>query len=324
MSEENNNREIKKEKYEYGVRLLKNRMHPVKIPNHCGEELRHGQYVIVATEKGQEVTKLLRISECVFEKWGEQLAEPLPFIRTLSDVDMQKHEIIKERENTAFQKCLELVQKHELPMRLVDAKYTFDERKVTFYYTAPHRVDFRALLKDLTQTFRKVRIDLRHIGVRDETAILEGIGLCGRQFCCCSFLSNFTSINIKLAKDQGMPINPSKISGVCGRLLCCLNYEYANYIEAATGMPPVGSGVMTPEGLGKVGALHFLNATVVVKLEDGRVKEFGKTEIEMIEEDVENIESDYVYTYNAEESTETETLNIEELEDDDSSYTTNI
>ena len=323
MSEENIREEIKKEPtYKYGVRLLKNRLSPIKIPNNCEEEIQHGQLVLVSTEKGQEVAKIQKIPHEIFEKWGNKLPEALPFIRILSEVDMQKYNIIKEREDSTFQKCLELVQKHELPMRLIDARYTFDERKVTFYYTAPHRVDFRALLKDLTQTFRKVRIDLRHIGVRDETAILEGIGLCGRSFCCCSFLSDFASINIKLAKDQGMPINPSKISGVCGRLLCCLNYEYANYIEAAAGMPPVGSGVMTPEGIGKVAALHFLNATVVVKLEDGRVKEFGKSEIEMIEEDVENIQLDYIDPYQDVE--ETETIDISELEDDDSSYTTNI
>ena len=122
------------------------------------------------------------------------------------------------------------------------------EKKITFYYTASERVDFRELLKDLTQVFKRVRIDLRHIGVRDETSIMEGTGICGRPFCCCSFLRKFESINIKLAKDQGMPIAPGKISGTCGRLLCCLNYEYSNYIEAAKDMPPLGSSVMTPEG----------------------------------------------------------------------------
>jgi len=307
--------------YKYGVRLLKNRLYPVRMPKNYEEELQHGQMVLISTEKGQEAAKILRISQCVFQKWGENLPESLPFVRTMSAVDLQKYEILKERENTAFQKCTELVETHSLPMRLIETKYTFDEKKITFYYTAPHRVDFRNLLKDLTQTFRKVRIDLRHIGVRDETSILEGIGLCGRQFCCCSFLSNFESINIKLAKDQGMPINPSKISGVCGRLLCCLNYEYSNYIEAAADMPPVGSGVMTPDGIGKVAALHFLNANIVVKLEDGRLKEFNKKEIEMIEEDVGNIELDYTLNYQDEE---VETINIAELEEDDSSYTTNI
>lgn len=308
--------------YKYGVRLLKNRLYPVKMPKNHEEDLQHGQMILIATEKGQEAAKVLRIPQCVFQKWGEDLPEPLPFIRTLSVIDLQKHEVIKERENSAFRKCNEIIETHRLPMRLVDTNYTFDEKKITFYYTAPHRVDFRNLLKDLTQIFRKVRIDLRHIGVRDETAILEGVGLCGRQFCCGSFLSNFESINIKLAKDQGMPINPSKISGVCGRLLCCLNYEYSNYMDAAAGMPPIGSGVMTPDGIGKVAALHFLNAKVVVKLEDETIKEFDKKEIEMIEEDVGNIELDYARGY--QDVDEAEVINIAELEEDDSSYTTNI
>ena len=308
--------------YKYGVRLLKNRLFPLKISKHNEDELENGQMVLVGTEKGQEVAKLLRISQSVFLQWKDKMPEPLPFIRVLSSVDLQKYQSLQEREQTVFHRCNDLIEKHRLPMRLIDTKYTFDERKITFYYTAPHRVDFRELLKDLTQTFRKVRIDLRHIGVRDETAMLEGIGLCGRQFCCCSFLSDFASINIKLAKDQGMPINPTKISGVCGRLLCCLNYEYSNYIEAAAGMPPVGSGVMTSDGIGKVAALHFLNSTVVVKLEDGRVKEFGKKEIEMIEEDVANIEIDFNVDYHDED--ETPAINIAELEEDDSSYTSGI
>lgn len=322
LSQENNTQQSQGQEYKYGVRLLKNRLHPLKISKNNEDELQHGQMILVSTEKGQEVAKLHRIPQCVFEMWKGKLPESLPFIRVLSDVDLQKHESLQERQMAAFHKCNELVEKHHLPMRLIDTRYTFDERKITFYYTAPHRIDFRELLKDLTQTFRKVRIDLRHIGVRDETSILEGIGLCGRQFCCCSFLSNFTSINIKLAKDQGMPINPTKISGVCGRLLCCMNYEYSNYIEAAAGMPPVGCGVMTSEGIGKVAALHFLNATIVVKLEDGRVKEFCKKEIEMIEEDVTNIEIEYNTNYHEEE--EAHTVDLSELEKDDSSYTTGI
>jgi len=322
LIQENIAQEPSSPEYKYGVRLLKNRLHPLKISRNNEDELEHGQMVLISTEKGHEVAKLHRIPKCVFQQWKNNLPEPLPFIRVLSNVDIQKHESLQDRQQAAFLKCNELVEKHKLPMRLVETKYTFDERKVTFYYTAPHRIDFRELLKDLTQTFRKVRIDLRHIGVRDETAILEGIGLCGRQFCCCSFLSNFTSINIKLAKDQGMPINPTKISGVCGRLLCCMNYEYSNYIEAALGMPPIGCGVMTAEGIGKVAALHFLNATIVVKLEDGRVREFSKNEIEMIEEDVANIEIEYNNDYHNDE--EAAVINIAELEEDDSSYTSGI
>jgi len=304
--------------HKYGVRLLKNRFYPVKVPENV--ELAHEQMILVNTEKGQEAVKALRIPSCVMRKWGKELPEPLPFVRIITEVDKTRVEEISRKENVAFHKCEELVKKHNLPMRLVSTKYTFDEKKLTFYYTAPHRIDFRELLKELTQSFRRVRIDLRHIGVRDETSIIDGMGMCGRPFCCSSFLKNFTSINIKLVKDQGMPINPGKISGTCGRLLCCLNYEYSNYIEAAAGMPPVGSGVMTSEGLGRVAALHFLHATVVVKLEDGRVKEFNKKEIEMLEEDVTNIELDYSMDYHEDE----ENIDIASIEDDDQSFTSNI
>lgn len=304
--------------HKYGVRLLKKRLYPVNVPENV--ELEHGNIVLVTTEKGQEVAKIERVPSCVIKKWGKDLPEPLSFIRRVTEVDKTKIEEIGRKENVAFHKCEELVKKRELPMRLVSAKYTFDEKKLTFYYTAPHRIDFRELLKDLTQTFRKVRIDLRHIGVRDETSIMEGLGMCGRAFCCSSFLKDFHSINIKLVKDQGMPVNPGKISGTCGRLLCCLNYEYSNYIEAAAGMPPVGSAVMTSEGLGRVAALHFLHATVVVKLEDGRVKEFGKKEIEMIEEDVTNIEINYSIDYHEDE----ENVDITSMEDDDQSFTSNV
>lgn len=304
--------------YKYGVRLLKNRLHPVNTPEDI--DFNRGQMVLVATEKGQESAKIERIPSCVLKKWEKKLPEPLSFIRLMTEVDKTRLEEIARKENVAFNKCSALVEKHELPMRLVDTKYTFDEKKLTFYYTAPHRIDFRELLKDLTQTFRKVRIDLRHIGVRDETSIMGGLGMCGREFCCASFLSDFTSINIKLVRDQGMPVNPGKISGTCGRLLCCLNYEYSNYIEAAAGMPPVGCGVMTSEGLGKVAALHFLHATVVVKLEDGRVKEFNKKEIEMLEDDITNIEIDYSMDYRDED----EDIDISAFEDDDQSTTRNV
>lgn len=304
--------------YKFGVRLLKNRLHPVKIPD--GIELFHSQMILVSTEKGFEAAKAERIPSCVIQKWGQNLPDPLPFVRIMTDVDKSILEEIRRKENVAYNKCNDLVLRFNLPMRLIDSRYTFDEKKLTFYYTAPHRVDFRELLKELTQVFRRVRIDLRHIGVRDETSIMEGMGMCGRHFCCSSFLKTFASINIKLVRDQGMPVNPGKISGTCGRLLCCLNYEYSNYIEAAAGMPPVGSAVMTSEGLGKVAALHFLHANVVVKLEDGRVKEFSKKEIEMLEEDITNIDIDYPADYHAEEGE----IDISSFEDDDQSFTSNV
>lgn len=233
---------------------------------------------------------------------------------------MQTLEDIKKEEVQSFFKCQALVQQHKLNMNLVQCRITFDRRKITFYYTAPERVDFRALLKDLTQVFTRVRIDLRHIGVRDETSILEGAGVCGRPFCCSSFLRKFATINVKLAKDQGMPIAPGKISGTCGRLLCCLTYEYSNYINAAKGMPPVGSSVMTPDGLGKVCYLQFMSGKVAVKMEDGKTKEFAKNDIEMVDADV-NVEIDVpmMNTY-----ADDNNIDIRQLEDDRNSSTGNV
>jgi len=277
----------------FAVRLIKNQYQPLNVPETI--TLHHDDYVLVRTEKGEEVAQVEYVPPQIAEAWEkckdkENAPTPLAVVRVMSKQDLEEYEQIKKENEQAFIKCKELVAKRNLNMNLISANYTFDKHKITFFYTAPARVDFRELLKDLTQEFRRVRIDLRHIGVRDETAMLQGCGLCGREFCCCSFLKNFDSINIKLAKDQGMPISPSKISGTCGRLLCCLNYEYQTYLQAAKDMPPIGSGVMTPQGIGRVCALHFLNDKVAVKLEDGKIKDYTKEEIEMIDDDVNNID----------------------------------
>jgi len=314
--------------YKYAVRYLKNTFHPLIVPETI--TLDDGQMVLVRTEKGEEALKAFVVNSQISEAWEKCASgnckcchkpEPLTVIRVLSQRDLQTLDEIKKEEVTSFFKCQELVRQHKLNMNLVQCRITFDRRKITFYYTAPERVDFRALLKDLTQVFTRVRIDLRHIGVRDETSILEGTGICGRPFCCSSFLRKFATINVKLAKDQGMPIAPGKISGTCGRLLCCLTYEYSNYIDAAKGMPPIGSSVMTPEGLGKVCYLQFLSGKVAVKMEDGKVKEFPKADIEMVDADV-NVEIDVpnMNMYAEEDSH----IDIRQLEDDRNSSTGNI
>lgn len=272
---------------QYAVTLIKNIYHPLVVPETaCVEQ---GQMVLVRTENGEEVAKVFAVNDAVAKAWEKKKSEPLHLIRVLGAHDKEALEELEIAEEEAFKSCKSLVASHNLNMNLVKTKYTFDKRKITFYYTAPERVDFRGLLKDLTQVFKRVRIDLRHIGVRDETALLEGNGLCGRPFCCCTFLRSFESINIKLAKDQGMPITPGKISGTCGRLLCCLDYEYKNYIDFAKHMPPIGSGVMSPDGLGKVCLLNFLSGKITVKLEDGKINEYKKEDIEMIDGEV-NIE----------------------------------
>ena len=307
----------------FAVRYLKNTYYPLIVPDTI--DLQDGQMVIVRTEKGEEALKAFIVNSQIEQLWekSKNRPEPLTVIRVLSQRDLQTLEDIKKEEVEAFFKCQALVKQHNLVMNLVQCRITFDRRKITFYYTAPERVDFRALLKDLTQTFTRVRIDLRHIGVRDETSIIEGVGLCGQPFCCSSFLRKFATINVKLAKDQGMPIAPGKISGTCGRLLCCLTYEYSNYIDAAKGMPPIGTSVMTTDGLGKVCYLQFMSGKVAVKLEDGKTKEFDKADIEIVDADV-NVDIDDVQTitnYGDEGAT---AQDLKQLEDDRNSSTGNI
>ncbi len=305
----------------FAVKYLKNTFYPLKVPDSI--RLTDGQMVLVRTEKGEEALKAFVVNSKVSKQWESKKnkPEPLTVIRPLSQRDLQVLDDIKKEEISSFFKCQALVKQHKLNMNLVQCRITFDKRKITFYYTAPERVDFRGLLKDLTQVFTRVRIDLRHIGVRDETSIIDGVGVCGRPFCCASYLRKFAQINVKLAKDQGVPITPGKISGTCGRLLCCLTYEYSNYIDAAKGMPPVGSSVMTPDGLGKVYFLQFLKGTVAVKMEDGKTKEFPKNDIEMVDADV-NVELDLSSNINT--YTDDSNIDIRQLEDDKNSSTGNV
>ena len=307
----------------FAVKLLKNKQYPLDIPENI--TVKHGDMVIVITEKGEEVAQAYLVPPQVASVLVRKKIPPVPCIRVMTQEDMVSYEEIKQMEVQGYKDCLELIRQHNLQMNLIQCKYTFDRRKVTFYYTAPERVDFRNLLKDLTRVFKRVRIDLKHIGVRDETSLCCGNGLCGRPFCCCTFKRQFDSINIKLAHDQSMPITPSKISGTCGRLLCCLNYEYKNYIETAKEMVPIGSGVMTSEGVGRVCALNILTNHVSVKLSDGKIKEFPSNEVEMIDAEV-NIEIDTGhagYKYASMQQSD-EHVDIRQFEDDRNSSTGNI
>lgn len=305
------------------VKLVKNKQYPLDVPE--GVTVKHGDMVIVLTEKGEEVTQAYVVPPQVESILRRKKVPAVPFVRVMTEDDLREYEEIKKMDEQGYKDCLELIKQHNLQMNLIQCRYTFDKRKVTFYYTAPERVDFRNLLKDLTKVFKRVRIDLKHIGVRDETSLCGGNGLCGRPFCCCSFKRQFDSINIKLAHDQSMPITPSKISGTCGRLLCCLNYEYKNYIETAKEMVPIGSGVMTQDGVGRVCALNILTRNVSVKLSDGKIKEFSNDEVEMIDADV-NIEIDVnssAYKYASMQQSE-EHVDIRQFEDDRNSSTGNI
>ena len=307
----------------FAVNLIKNKQYPLDIPENV--TVKHGDMVIVLTEKGEEAVKAFLVPPQVESILKRKKVPAIPFLRVMTDEDLAVYEEIKKMEVQGYKDCLELINQHKLVMNLIQCKYTFDRRKVTFYYTAPERVDFRELLKDLTKVFKRVRIDLKHIGVRDETSLCCGNGLCGRPFCCCTFKRQFDSINIKLAHDQSMPITPSKISGTCGRLLCCLNYEYKNYIETAKEMVPIGSGVMTADGVGRVCALNILTKNVSVKLADGKIKEFPYNEVEMIDTDV-NIEIDIGntgYKYASMQQTD-ENVDIRQFEDDKNSSTGTI
>lgn len=308
----------------YAVYYLKNSFNPLNVPDHI--KLEHGQMILARTEKGEEALKVVLVNEEISKIWENAKTKPQPFdfIRVMSQRDLQTLEDIKKEEVESFFKCKALVEKHKLAMNLTQCRLTFDKRKITFYYTAPERVDFRELLKDLTQTFKRVRIDLRHIGVRDETSIMEGAGPCGQPFCCNTFKRKFEPINVKLARDQGMPISPTKISGTCGRLLCCLTYEYSNYINAAKGMPPVGSSVMTPDGLGRVFYINIMKGTVSVKLEDGKSHEYTKSDVDMVDADV-NVEIDLsnnINNYAQDEKVDAKQL--KQLEDDRNSSTGNV
>lgn len=304
----------------YAVRIIKNQFHPLKVDDSANIE--HGQYAIVKTEKGEEVFQVFIVNELIQKLWEKHQPEALSIVRLLTEEDKKTYEEQKMLEIQAFYKCRDLAMKRGLVMKFCQARYTFDRKKITFYYTAPERVDFRELLKDLTREFPRVRIDLRHIGVRDETSILQGQGICGQDYCCCKFLKKFDQVNTKLAKDQGIPITPGKITGCCGRLLCCLNYEYKNYLDAAKTLPPVGSGVMTPDGVGRVFMVNFLKKAVSVKLEDGKTKEYPKDDIEMIDEDVNIDISNNLNNYQEEEVVDMK--DIKSLEDDKNSSTGNI
>ncbi len=306
------------------VELQKNKQYPIEIPENV--IVKPNDMVIVQTQKGEEAAKAILVPSEVEKNIRRKKIPSIPFVRVMTKEDIASYEELKILEEKGFKDCLELIKQHNLQMNLFKCQYTFDRKKVTFYYTAPERVDFRNLLKDLTKVFKHIRIDLKHIGVRDETALCTGSGLCGRPFCCSTFKRQFDSINIKLAHDQGMPITPSKISGTCGRLLCCLDYEYKNYIETAKEMVPIGSGVMTEDGVGKVCAQNILTKNVSVKLSDGKIKEFASSDVEMIDADV-NIEIDINhsgYKYASMQSDENDNIDIREIEDDRNSSTDDI
>ena len=234
-------------------------------------EIKRGDHIIVETARGVEYGTVVCDPKEVEEEQVIQPLKPVLRVATPKDDEQEKNNKIKERE--AFKICLEKIRKHELDMKLIDAEYTFDNNKVLFYFTADGRIDFRELVKDLAAVF-KTRIELRQIGVRDETKILGGIGSCGRPLCCHTHLSEFVPVSIKMAKEQNLSLNPTKISGVCGRLMCCLKHEEETYEELNRSLPNVGDFVNCSDGVkGEVHSVNVLRQLVKVIVEVNDEKE---------------------------------------------------
>jgi cell fate regulator YaaT (PSP1 superfamily) len=240
-------------------------------------DLEPGDYVIVETARGQAAGTIAFMPREVPEQ--EIPGKLKGILRRATAVDLTEMERYHQREKHALYRCREKVAEFGLPMKVIRAEYSFDGAYLTFFFTADKRVDFRALVKDLARTF-KARIELRQVGVRDEVKLVGGYGVCGRPHCCATWMSEFRPISIRMAKQQDLPLSPMEISGVCGRLLCCLAYENDYYCEVKQRMPRPGSQVQTEQGMGQVVSLNVLEESVDVRLEDDTVRTFDLRELE--------------------------------------------
>ena len=249
----------------------------------AGFTVERGQYVIVETAKG------LEFAECVtgnHEVTDSSVLAPLrPVVRIATEEDIRQAESNRKKEEEAFTLCREKIEQHGLDMKLVDVEYNFEGNKILFFFTSDGRVDFRELVRDLAAVF-KTRIELRQIGIRDEARMLGGLGICGRPFCCAQFLDAFQPVSIKMAKTQGLSLNPTKISGTCGRLMCCLKYEQDAYEDLVKNVPKVDAFVDTPMGKGSVLDVNILRGTARVRLEDApdsmTIRTFDAAELEVL------------------------------------------
>ena len=243
-------------------------------------QIKRGDHVIVETARGIEYGLVMTGVTEVDDSKVIQPLKPVLRIATERDTEQEANNKIKERE--AFKICQEKIRSHGLEMKLIDAEYTFDNNKVLFYFTADGRIDFRELVKDLAGVFR-TRIELRQIGVRDETKLMGGIGICGRPLCCHSYLADFVPVSIKMAKEQNLSLNPTKISGVCGRLMCCLKNEEDTYEELNRRLPGIGDTVATEDGLrGEVASVNVLRQLVKVLVEVDDEKELKEYRVEQL------------------------------------------
>ena len=249
-----------------------------------GFEVKPGDYVIVDTARGQDLGEVSMGPRETDEKiWKSPLKKT---IRIATEQDIQHGIDNRQKENEAFSVCQKKIAEHNLEMKLVSVEYAFDNSKILFFFTANGRVDFRSLVKDLASIF-KMRIELRQIGVRDEAKMLGGLGPCGRPICCGTFLEQFQPVSIKMAKEQNLSLNPTKISGVCGRLMCCLKYEQEHYELTRKKMPKIGKEVITPDGTGPVTDLNIVKETVFVRLTNGdssEIKEYPLDEIARLQD----------------------------------------
>ena len=245
-------------------------------------DIKKGDKVIVETARGIEMGD---VCMGIKEVSPESLSKPLKdVIRLATKEDIDRVTENKQREKEAFDVCMEMIKNHQLDMKLVDAEYTFDRSKVLFYFTSDGRVDFRELVKDLATRFR-IRIELRQIGIRDESKMVGSVGICGRELCCSKFLGEFMPVSIKMAKEQGLSLNPTKISGTCGRLMCCLKFEQDTYEEILKVTPRQGSFVETPDGKGTVEYVELLKGIVKVRIESDKeaaLKDYSVGDIKIL------------------------------------------
>jgi cell fate regulator YaaT (PSP1 superfamily) len=241
-----------------------------------------GDGVLVRTEKGVDLGQVMEIRSRLPE---EEARELMPVVRVANEADLQHVREQEEKEKRALEVCAEKIAEHNLPMKLIDASLSFDNTRLVFSFGSEGRVDFRELVRDLAKTFRK-RIELRQVGVRDEAKLLGGLGPCGRRLCCKTFLRSFEPVGIRIAKDQGLALNPSKISGLCDRLMCCLRFEQQMYQELRDKLPTRGDKVSTQHGDAQVKEVHVLKEELVVILEDGREARVPAAEVGPLQDNV--------------------------------------
>lgn len=247
----------------------------------CSDDsIERGDYIVGETKRGLE---LLNVVKGTYEIPKDNIVEPDgKFLRLATEEDLMKYKANEDKSETAMEFCINAIKDEKLDMNLVNAKFTLDMKKLIFNFTADDRVDFRSLVRVLATRF-KTRIELRQIGVRDEAKYLGGIGPCGRAHCCSTFLGDFIPVSIQMAKNQDLSLSPSKISGACGRLMCCLNYEDEYYEDARTKLPDVGAKVKTPAGIGRVIGINILDLAVRVKGSDDYIEEYGEEDIDKLE-----------------------------------------